>query len=79
MLLATRVRHVTRAAQVGFRLLGVGDFTTIASNMADQGLLALGGSGEPSRRRVTLRMLEEDVALALKGSRVLSNLLNRDR
>ncbi|KAK9804320.1 hypothetical protein WJX72_006487 [[Myrmecia] bisecta] len=47
------------------------EFNSVCSTLADQSLLLLGKGSDVRQRRVTLRVAEEDVMLALQDSRIL--------
>lgn len=57
--------------QVGFRPLASGEFAGACSVLADQGLLGLGHHKEERLRRITMRVSEEDLVLALQDVRAL--------
>ncbi|KAL4426243.1 hypothetical protein ABPG77_009858 [Micractinium sp. CCAP 211/92] len=61
--------------QVGMEAYDIREFYSACDNLADRGLIGLAGGREAKWRRVTLRIPEEDVVLALSDVPVLKTLV----
>ena len=63
------------AMQVAFRPLNNGEFITTCSTLADQGLLFVSAAKEDRRRRVALKVPEDDITTAINDNRILRSCL----
>eukprot|EP00891_Asterochloris_glomerata_P004486 jgi/Astpho2/4486/e_gw1.00067.413.1_t len=67
--------YISLCRRVAFRPLNNGEFITTCSTLADQGLLFVSAAKEDRRRRVALKVPEDDITTAINDNRILRSCL----